>query len=458
MNSIERNLPVKVLEFLENNNISEESVIVVGFSGGPDSTALLLSLNSIRKKMGIHIIAAYVNHGMRDRFQLEEDDAFVKRLAEKLDIELVIRVLPPGKISKISREQGRSSEEVARELRYDFFHSILDQHNDSYLLLGHNLDDQFETMIVRFFQGSGISGLKGIPHRNDRILRPLIGCRKDEILSYLHEIQQDFRIDPTNQENDFLRNNVRNNLIPAIETIFPSFERALLSQEKRFHEIDTYFKGQSEAVSMKFLSHDCSISINEYNKASHFVRLNLLYKMFDHSYRGVVKGFRVPEVFFNPLISGNLERNRIYAQAYGMRIQTDTKSLIFTSLESEESGFYYILDEPYNTIAGIYIVSAGGKETIEIEKESQSDLVFRSFFEGDTISISGREIQLKALFKKWNVLQSKKNLIPIIADSLGVIAVLGEIQGYKNIFRNKTANSAVKFNILYLGISKIIQE
>ena len=125
MNSIEKRLPDKVLEFIGENLISDESVILVGLSGGPDSTALLLSLYQIKNQLNFSLKAVYVNHGMRDASQLVKDDQFVSELCLKLEIELFTETVAPGVIAEISQKERRSSEEVARNYRYTFFNRIL---------------------------------------------------------------------------------------------------------------------------------------------------------------------------------------------------------------------------------------------------------------------------------------------------------------------------------------------
>jgi tRNA(Ile)-lysidine synthase len=458
MSSTEKNLPDKVFEFLNTYNIPSDSTFIVGLSGGPDSTALLLSLCHLRQKSECNIVAAYVNHGMRDAAQLDDDDDFVKGLTDQLKVELFSLIVNPGEITTVSEEQGRSSEEVARAYRYRFFNEISDKFKNAYLLLGHNLDDQCETIMIRFFQGSGISGLRGIPHQNKNILRPLIHCRKTEILSYLSDNNQNFRRDPTNDENNYLRNKVRNKLVPLVEEIFPGYVKSLAIQETRFTAIEDYIETETNRINYSLNSGSCSVSLDEFNSAHDRIRLHLLFKMFDHCYNGNVSGFRVPERFFLAALSKKLESDRVYAMAYGVKVHTSKNTLIVSATINEQSGYYYLLTDHKTNIGNHFCIHFGDNGTVSIEKKADSPLIVRSFFDGAYIENSGRNVSVKNLFKKWDVKACDRNTIPLLMDSCGIVAVLGEFWGYKNIFRNKKINSSEKFNILYLGVEKILQE
>jgi len=455
MSSIEKELPDKVHEYLIKNNISSGSTFIVGLSGGPDSTALLLSLCSLAPLNNYKIIAAYVNHGMRNELQLLEDDHFVKELTEHLDIELYTLKIKPGEIRSICSDQGRSSEEVARVYRYNFFNDIVEKFENPYLLLGHNLDDQLETIITRFFQGSGISGLKGIPDQRTNILRPLIHCRKVEILKFLYDKNQNFRRDPTNDENEYLRNKVRNKLIPLVEEIFPGYLKSMKMQMKRFSEIDNFIEIETELLNCSYGHDSCSVDLETFNSAHNQIRLNLLFKMFDYSYKGNISGFRVPERFFHVVLSQKLEKERVYARAYGIQIHTDKNSLVLSAADNLQSGYFYHLTDTATDINNLFRIQFGNNETVRIEVVRDSPLIVRSYSERDSIQINHKTMKLNELFKTWNIKLSDKKLIPILVDSAGIVAVLGEFLGYKNIFRNKKNNFSEKFNILYLGVGKI---
>ncbi len=458
MNSIEKRIPQKVLEFLTKENISPNPTLVVAFSGGPDSTALLHSLNSIQDLFTCSIKAAYVNHGMRSEDQLMKDDQFVRDFTSHINVELFSLHIQSGEIAEISSKEGRSSEEVARTYRYSFFDKILSKYENSYLILGHNRDDQYETLISRFFQGSGISGLKGIPHTNKHILRPLIFCRKKDILQYLTLSAQTFCIDPTNEENDYQRNKVRNTLIPLIEEIFPGYAKSLNTQEERFLSLEDFIESETDKVACHYKTGSCSVQLDSFNRAHSQIRSKLLYQMFDHCYRGGKQGFRVPGRFFQSLMITELEKNRVYAKSYGIIVHTDDKSLIYSVVNNQQEGYFYTISDKNIEVPGKFYITLGNSDAVKIERICDSPLIVRSEVHGDFIELESKRESIKNIYKRLNVRPEHKNLIPLVVDSSGIIAILGETFGYINIFRNKKNIFSQKFNILYLEIRKILQK
>jgi len=102
-------------------------------------------------------------------------------------------------------------------LRYDFFEKVRQENNFNLIAVAHNRDDQAETILMRLIRGSGLLGLSSIRPKNNRIIRPVLNISREEILVYLKENKLEYRVDRTNKENKFLRNKIRNKLIPLIE-------------------------------------------------------------------------------------------------------------------------------------------------------------------------------------------------------------------------------------------------
>jgi len=391
---------------------------------------------------------------MRPYKELAKEDRFVRELADRLNVPLYERKVKEGEIYAISRAEGRSTEEVAREYRYDFFHSLLSQFKKSSLLLGHNMDDQFETIIIRFFQGSGMAGLKGIPPVNGSILRPLIHVRKSEIIEYLNDIDQSWCVDPSNKENDFLRNRVRNNLIPVIEEIFPGMEKSLLLQEKRFTELDEILGKKSDTVPKQLEKERAFVSIDAFNHCDSFVRRKILYELFDHLFPGRERGFRLPSGFFQPLLQGDLKNGKVYGRAHGVVLLCNGDKLFMKLDSGLEQGFSHLLGYEPSLAGGVYRIVPHSREGSPYAIADGSPLFFRSSRDGDTIETGEGKRKLKEVFRSWGVDVEERYLIPVLEDSLGIVAVLGELRGYGNIHRNKKVDDKEKFNILYLEVGR----
>jgi len=195
--------------------LDKRDKVLVGVSGGPDSLALLLLLNSLKKKWELSLHIAHMDHMLRPGSH--KDAAFVKKLGEKLDIPVTIK-----SINLKSRHIKGSLEELAREARLDFLIKLARQIRADKIALGHNLDDQAETVLMRLLRGTGLSGLSGISaKRNIRgaiFIRPLLETRRQEIESFLKRKKIRPRIDPTNKEDIFMRNRIRHSLIPLLKS------------------------------------------------------------------------------------------------------------------------------------------------------------------------------------------------------------------------------------------------
>lgn len=202
--------------------------VVVGVSGGPDSVALIYLLNSLKAKWRLYLHLAHLNHMLRNE-EAEEDSTFVQKLAQKLKLPLTCENI---RVKDFAKAQKLSLEEAARNLRYSFFSKVAKLNHSSKVALGHNRDDQAETVLMRFLRGSGISGLRGMPVKRKLqaclIIRPLIEVRRKEIIRFLAAKGILYRSDSSNLENLYFRNRVRNELIPSLEKDFNPNIREIL--------------------------------------------------------------------------------------------------------------------------------------------------------------------------------------------------------------------------------------
>lgn len=198
--------------------------VVVGVSGGPDSTALLHVLDRLARDGGFDLIVAHLHHGLRAEATTEE--AFVAGLARSLNRPFESHRVHVG---QYSRQKKLSLEEAGRELRYTFFHDIATRHGASRIALGHHRGDLAETVLLNLVRGSGIDGLKGmLPVREGFVVRPLLCCTREEIVAFLREHKIPFITDPSNYSMSFLRNRIRHELMPLLKERFnPRMEESL---------------------------------------------------------------------------------------------------------------------------------------------------------------------------------------------------------------------------------------
>jgi tRNA(Ile)-lysidine synthase len=178
--------------------------ILVGFSGGPDSTALLLLL----QEAGCDLVAAHYDHALRP--ESAADAAWVRDVCDRLGIPVVSErraaPLPRGSV-----------EAAARALRYEFLERAATAHRCELIALAHTADDQAETVVMNLLRGAGPAGLRGMPARRGRVVRPLLGVTRGQILAWLKQRAATYLDDATNRDVRFLRARVRHLLMPHLD-------------------------------------------------------------------------------------------------------------------------------------------------------------------------------------------------------------------------------------------------
>lgn len=200
-------------------NINNKMSLAIAASGGMDSMFLLFSL----LKLGFKPIIIHFNYQLRSE-DSERDEILVKRIALSNDL--------PCHIEKVNISSKTGVQEVARQIRYSYFHELIDSGHVHAIFTAHHGNDQIETMLFRLSRTTGIQGLTGIPESRSRIFRPLLDFVKEDIAKCCDMYCIPFRSDISNRSSKYSRNRIRNQIIPELKLIFPSVEkRWLLSRE-----------------------------------------------------------------------------------------------------------------------------------------------------------------------------------------------------------------------------------
>lgn len=232
----------KVKEGIEKYKmIADGDAVLVGVSGGIDSISLLYSLHYLKDGLNCNLIAAYANHGLRGE-QSDREAEFVREIAEELKLPYVVEKID---VLRYMAEKGLSRQVAARELRYAFFERAARQYSANKIALGHNADDQAETVLMRLLRGSGASGISGMRAvRNNRIIRPLIEISRDEIISFVRESGLRYVEDSSNLKTDYLRNKIRLKLIPLLKREYnPNIMAILRETAELVGDEDEFLEG-----------------------------------------------------------------------------------------------------------------------------------------------------------------------------------------------------------------------
>ena len=239
--------------FIEQHHLlSKGDKVLVTLSGGSDSVALLLLLQAL----GYDCMAAHCNFNLRGEESLR-DQHFVENLCAARQTSLKIASFDTESYAK---EKGLSIEMAARELRYDWFESLMKEYGTAAIAVAHHRDDSVETILLNLIRGTGINGLTGIHPRNGHIVRPLLCLSRQQILDYLEANSQEYVTDSSNLKEIFTRNKIRLQLLPLMEEINPSVKEGLQRTGNYLSEVSRIYQSSIDE-SLRRVKKDNTLSI-----------------------------------------------------------------------------------------------------------------------------------------------------------------------------------------------------
>ena len=210
--------------------VTKKDRILLAVSGGVDSVVLTACASMIDLHFGI----AHANFQLRGE-ESERDEQFVRQLAKYYNKNFYSKKFDTEKYADTRK---CSIQVAARDLRYQWFNTLISEESDrfQYVFTAHHLDDNIETMLIHFFRGTGITGLKGMPAKNGRLVRPMLSITSDSIKEFAKSQNLIWVEDSSNASNDYTRNYFRNQLIPSLKPIFPEIHKNLEKNLHRFSE------------------------------------------------------------------------------------------------------------------------------------------------------------------------------------------------------------------------------
>lgn len=223
-------LPFK--KYLQTNfSFLKEKKIMVACSGGVDSVVL----THLMSKLNYTISLAHCNFSLRGE-ESDQDEAFVKKLSKQLNILFFTKTFDT---KKYALEHKISTQMAARDLRYNWFNTLLEENKYDYLLTAHHLDDDVETFFINLIRGTGLRGLTGIPEINQKTIRPFLSFSRKEILEYAEENKITWREDSSNKTTAYLRNALRLKVIPTLNDLTPNFSQNFKKSQSNLQESQT---------------------------------------------------------------------------------------------------------------------------------------------------------------------------------------------------------------------------
>ena len=262
----------------------DRGVVIIGYSGGADSSCLLHLMNSWCSENGVKLVAAHINHMIRGD-EADSDEAFCRSTCEKLGVPFYsLRADVPA----LASESGRGIEETAREVRYKFFDSLSEELTGSadgaVIVTAHNAGDNLETVIFNMLRGAGTHGLCGIdPVRDGRYLRPIIADSGEAIRRWCRENSVEYVTDSTNTDTEYTRNHIRHNIVGEMKKICSDPTRAAYRMTELIRQDEEYL----DSVASSHLGEGETAVDRDVLKSLHpAISSRVLRKMYGNAKRG----------------------------------------------------------------------------------------------------------------------------------------------------------------------------
>lgn len=217
--------------------IEADERVLVGLSGGADSVCLFCILLALREKFDFTLEAVHVNHCLRDT--ADRDEAFVRSLCAREDVVLHTYTVDVGMYAD---EKGMSTEEAARELRYQCFEDAMKKTGAFKVAVAHHKNDQAETILFHICRGSGPDGLSGMRPVRDFVIRPILCLSREQIEQYLSACSQEYVTDETNKSTLYSRNRLRLEVLPVLEEICPGAGAHIASAGENMAQLSGYLR------------------------------------------------------------------------------------------------------------------------------------------------------------------------------------------------------------------------
>ncbi len=402
--------------------------VICALSGGADSICLADTLLSLSEELGFRLECAHFNHLLRGE-EARRDEAFVTAWCKERGLKLY---LGSADVSAYAADNHMGIEEAARTLRYGFLEGLGDERTR--IATAHQADDQAETLLMNLVRGSGLQGLSGIPPVRGRIIRPLLGVSREDILAYLAKRGLSFVEDSTNRDTVYRRNKLRNTVIPLLREMNPSFAETC-GRTARLLRADDAILQETAAKYVTVEGGRVGLSVHEL--------MNLPQPLSSRALRQAVArfGIRPEEKHIHGLMSLAASENpsaRMDLQC-GVWAQRQYDRLLIGNRDEPESFRETTL--PYGIWTEINEIGIcvfwgeraecdkiHGKFTTYFFKKDRicGRITVRPRREGDYLRPAGR--QGKSL-KKWMIQEKipapERNRLPVFADEKGVLAVRG---------------------------------
>jgi tRNA(Ile)-lysidine synthase len=422
-------LVYKVKKTIEKEGLVERGDrVLVGISGGMDSTTLLYVLFEIAKEIGFDLGAAHLNHLLRGA-ESERDEEFVGAVARKLAIPLYTR---RADAKKYAEEQGLSIQHAGRDLRYSFFEETAEGKGFNKIAIAHNLDDQAETFLLRMIKGTGIRGLSSIPVKRGRIIRPFLYTYRSEIETYAERNSVAHVHDSSNDKTVYERNFVRKEIVPLMERLNPLFREKIVALLEDLTSINRRYDSTAEDFlreEMGVDGEDLRFKVDALRKIDEETRFRVIV----HVLMQMKPGFMALREHIRLIdrILYSEKPNQSLAMPTGIRVKKVYGELIFTK-RAPLAGVMGVFPiaigvnrlEPFARVIDVSdlpgnhtVMDETGTHAARFDRNKIGELSLRTFVEGDRFYPLGMKnsVKLKDFFISQRIPKEDRRRIPLFS-------------------------------------------
>ncbi len=401
------------------SHINKNDKIAVALSGGKDSMCLLSVLYSIKDEYNLTLFAVNIEHGIRGD-DSKKDSLFVKNYCKKLNIPIKLYTVDAISFSK---ENGYSVEQGARILRYKIFEDLLNGDKSLKIATAHHLNDNVESVLFNLFRGTGLKGLSGINANKNRIIRPLIDVKRQQIDEYIEKNDIPFVQDLTNFDSQYSRNYIRNELLTKIDEKFPMAIDNINAFSKIAIEEDEFLDAQAKEL-VNFKEENLSVLVN-----APAVLLKRAIILILKEY-GLKKDYTKKHI--DACVNLATQQNGTYIiLANEIKVTKEYEKLVFyyDLPKKDQTVYEYNLGTFNFNNCTVKIEDLIGKNDKDLKFDAQKipkNAVIRTRQNGDVFTkFSGGTKKLKDYFIDKKITRFKRDLIPLIAVDNQILLIFG---------------------------------
>jgi tRNA(Ile)-lysidine synthase len=419
----------------DNKMVQAGDCIIIGVSGGPDSMVLLHAMKELRDILDINIVAAHLNHKIRE--QAWEEEEYVRETSRDWGVPFYLR---RQEVLDLARSCKKTVEEAGRDARYQFFNRLMKDLSAHHIATAHHRDDAAETVLLHLLRGSGIKGLRGIMPVSGSVIRPLMALDRAAILSYAKDNKIKYYTDQSNNDPVYLRNRVRLHLMPLLKDQFnPRISETL-------NQLAVIARDENQVME-QIVYNDWQLLVKESKEDL----ISLDYSAFSLLLPGLQRriiiralsllageaGWSMEDINIVMNLATRPGSSRVAYLKKGVKVNKSYNLLIFSTFIPECSEFYYQVQVPgmvtIKETGEVYSLalaeSCHGREpgAIYLDYDKMGPLQLRSRRPGDIFFPYGMQghKKLKKYFIDLKIPAFERNRVPLLTSGQDIYAVLG---------------------------------